>query len=269
MKLLFYPKKWFLYRALRDAYRVWELSHGARDASAVFRVLDVGAASGSSVIDLSRMLGPRAVVEGIDVQAHMIAVGQKALADAALPGQATLALYDGSRFPSADAAYDAVYTSDVLGHVPDARVFVREIARVLAPGGTLAMFTESALGRHAFFRKYLWYRGCNTDPHARFHISLHTKRELMDMFRNVGLDVLDMRTLFWASFLVHPDEAYEALARESRFPILRFFNRTLVQVKKALHPVSSALCELYGLGESYLVGSSVEAQGYVVIGRKR
>lgn len=267
-KLLFYPKKWFLYRYLRHAYCVWEHANGA-DASAVFRVLDVGAATGSSVVDIARLLGPRAYVDGLDVQKHMVESGQKGLVDAGVADRCSLALFDGNAFPCSSETYDAVYTSDVLGHVVDAQKWLCEVSRVLKPYGALAMFTESALGKHAFVRKYLWYKGCNIDPHAQFHISLHSKTALKQMLEKAGFDIADMRTLFWASFFVHPDEFHAVLQAQHRFHFLRVVNHILFIIKKALHPFSTAAAELYGLAEGYVIGSKVEGQGYIVLARKK
>jgi SAM-dependent methyltransferase len=45
------------------------------------------------------------------------------------------------RLPFADGAFDAVVAADVLEHVPDLPRVVRELGRVLAPGGSFAFDT--------------------------------------------------------------------------------------------------------------------------------
>jgi 2-polyprenyl-3-methyl-5-hydroxy-6-metoxy-1,4-benzoquinol methylase len=50
-------------------------------------------------------------------------------------------LVDGRRLPFTDAEFDRVVIVDMLEHVPDDRVFLAEVARVLRPGGRLVVNT--------------------------------------------------------------------------------------------------------------------------------
>jgi SAM-dependent methyltransferase len=50
-------------------------------------------------------------------------------------------LVRGDRLPFADAAFDRVAVVDMLEHVPDDAAFVRELARVVGPGGRLVVNT--------------------------------------------------------------------------------------------------------------------------------
>ena len=58
---------------------------------------------------------------------------------------------DGERLPFADASFDRVAVVDMLEHVADERAFVRELARVVKPGGRLVVntphLTDTALRR--------------------------------------------------------------------------------------------------------------------------
>lgn len=53
--------------------------------------------------------------------------------------QAADLLYDGARLPFGDSTFDSVVCSEVLEHIFDPERFMREIGRVLRPGGTVLL----------------------------------------------------------------------------------------------------------------------------------
>jgi SAM-dependent methyltransferase len=69
-------------------------------------------------------------------------------------GALSLHTYDGHTLPFPDGSFDAVVSTAVLEHVSDIPVFVREVARVLRPGGVVDMlwhnfYSPSGGHRHA------------------------------------------------------------------------------------------------------------------------
>lgn len=259
-KLLFYPKKLLLYRWIKKTLK--------RSASSmnVMRVLDVGCGTGAAVIDLKKLFGRAVDVVGIDVVQLQIELGRKKTKRHGVVAQ--LEWYDGSHLPFPSQSFDAVYTSDVLGHVSDVPAWMHELVRVLKPGGALAMFSESKLGRHAWIRQYLLDRGLNVDPHAAFHVSLYSKAELRSLVTNAGFEIHLMYSAFWPAFFLHPDEFHPALSGQKRFPLLRTINKWLYWLKQKTHPYSTAAAELYGLIEMLTIGRWVESQGYIILARK-
>jgi SAM-dependent methyltransferase len=95
------------------------------------RVLDLGCNTGYGTEILAR--SARAAV-GVDVSARAVAAAR-----AARPGIPFHAI-DGSRLPFEEGAFELVVSCQVLEHVVDVAGFVRELKRVLVPGG-LAVFT--------------------------------------------------------------------------------------------------------------------------------
>ncbi len=264
LKLLFYSKKWFLYRYIRR--------HSARGgqekkSTGHYKILDVGCGMGATVIDFKKIFGRSAEVIGVDVVNMQIELGNKKLKQHAV--SAELQWYDGEHLPFNNDSFDAIYTSDVLGHVQNVQSWLEELNRVLKPGGVLALFSESALGRHAYLRQYLLKRGLNTDPHAQYHISLYHKIELKTKLEDAGFTVEKMYSSFWLKFLCHPDELYLALQKSDQFPILKTLNKWLYAAKKKTHPYYAAVAELYGLVEMYTIGKCVETQGYVILAKKK
>lgn len=255
-KLLFYPKKFALYSYLGRGLPV-----GAR-------VLDVGAGTGASLVELKKLFPRIGKAVGLDVVQLEVDIANERLWEQGV--EAGVQLYDGINIPFSDNYFDVVYTSDVLGHVTDVPAWLAELNRVLKPGGKLAMFSESKLGKHAYIRNYLLKRGVNTDPHAEFHISLYSKSELRELLVQSGFGVKKMYSAVWAKFLVHPDELYPALqAAAPRFPILRTVNRWLFTVKEKTKPYSLAIAEFYCLLEMYTVGRWVQSQGYIILAKKK
>ncbi|MFH0857381.1 MAG: class I SAM-dependent methyltransferase, partial [Candidatus Magasanikbacteria bacterium] len=197
LMLVFYPKKFVLYRAIKKYKKEW----GKTNKGKIFRVLDVGCGTGSSVIDLKRYLGDTTIVAGIDVVSLQIEIAKRKASDCGVDVE--FLTYDGIHIPYESEFFDVVYSSDVLGHVENVPAWLDEIKRVLKFEGLLAMFSESKLGKHAYIRKYLFARGLNTDPHKEYHISLYSKDELKKMFFDRNFFIERMYSTVWAKMMVH------------------------------------------------------------------
>lgn len=274
IKLFFYPKKFFLYHYIKKARRSCHNRTTPRAGQKIkkfkdktFRILDVGCGTGASVIDMKKMFGRSVEVYGIDVVRLQVELAKEKIKKYGV--WAEFSCYEGIWTEFELGYFDAIYTSDVLGHVESVDKWLKELNRILKPGGVLAMFSESKLGRHAYIRNYLLKHGLNVDPHAQFHISLYSKQELKNKIEQAGFEIEKMYTAFWAGFFVHPDEFYHQMKSRKDFKFLRLVNSILYFIKKKTHPFSTAVAELYGLVEMVLLGRWVEAQGYVVLAKKR
>jgi SAM-dependent methyltransferase len=65
--------------------------------------------------------------------------------------------YAGERLPFEDAAFDHVLCTEVLEHVPDPETLLREIARVLRPGGSLVLTVPWSARLHHIPHDYARY----------------------------------------------------------------------------------------------------------------
>lgn len=88
------------------------------------RILDLGCGPGWYSVALERA---GAIVVGLDL-------GRADVASASERGVTAL-VGDGMELPFADGAFDGVFCSNLLEHVPDPESVTREIARLLKPGG--------------------------------------------------------------------------------------------------------------------------------------
>jgi ubiquinone/menaquinone biosynthesis C-methylase UbiE len=111
------------------------LSAALACAPAPRRVLDVGCGTGYALRQLAQRLPAAVQLTGIDAAPQMIQVaGQLARDERLRFGQGTA-----ERLPFGDAEFDLVITTTSFDHWADQRAGIRECARVLAPGGCLAL----------------------------------------------------------------------------------------------------------------------------------
>lgn len=110
--------------AFLNELRAAELAHIVACMPPGSRVLEVGAGTGQQ----ARLLSD----QGFDVAAIEIPASNYS-ASRIFP----IVDYDGRTIPFPDASFDAVFSSNVLEHVPDLVTMHREIRRVVKPGGSV------------------------------------------------------------------------------------------------------------------------------------
>src|SRR5437870_611752 len=115
---------------------------GAFDIRGCKRILDAGCGNGRYSRFLLRHADADAIVTGSDLSARMLARARRRLHS----DRVHHAMADLTRLPFSDKQFDAVVCGWVLEHLPDPRPGLRELARVLRPGGKLLLLsTEDTL----------------------------------------------------------------------------------------------------------------------------
>jgi demethylmenaquinone methyltransferase/2-methoxy-6-polyprenyl-1,4-benzoquinol methylase len=102
------------------------------------RVLDVASGTAAVAIELARRTPAREVV-GIDQSTEMLNAGRARIAAAGLGGRIELREGRAESLPFGDAEFDALTFTYLLRYVDDPAATMRELARVVRPGGTIAM----------------------------------------------------------------------------------------------------------------------------------
>lgn len=148
-------------------------------------VVDLGSGAGIDVFLAARAVGPQGTVIGVDMTPSMLA---KARANATRAGFTQVEFREGrlEALPVADSSVDAVTSNCVINLVPDKAVVFREIARVLKPGGRLAIsdiVLDGALPEAVVNDVYA-YVGCIAGAVLR--------EEYLGMLREAGFDRVEI-----------------------------------------------------------------------------
>jgi ubiquinone/menaquinone biosynthesis C-methylase UbiE len=101
------------------------------------RILEVGCGLGDDAAALARLVAPGGEVVAID--------GSESMIDAARERQGEVAglsfdVADAAHLPFGDASFDACHIDRVLQHIADPAAAIREMVRVLRPGGVLVAY---------------------------------------------------------------------------------------------------------------------------------
>lgn len=110
------------------------VGHLIGDLSTARRILDAGCGPGQFTIMAAERL-PRAEVWGIDLAPTMIELARAHAAESPAAPRLHFDAADVAKLPFPDEYFDAVLSSGSIKHWPDALAGLRELHRVLVPGG--------------------------------------------------------------------------------------------------------------------------------------
>ena len=99
-------------------------------------ILDVGTGTARIPITLAG-IDPNARVLAIDLAGEMLGVAARNVEVAGLGGRIRLMHGDAKALGLADGAFEAVLCNSLVHHVPDPMPALAELARLVAPGGTM------------------------------------------------------------------------------------------------------------------------------------
>lgn len=178
------------------------------------RVLDVATGTAAVAIELVRRSGCRVV--GLDQSAEMLAEARRRVDAAALSDRIELVQGEAEQLTFDDASFDGLTFTYLLRYVTDPLATLRELARVVRPGGTIAMLefgVPRGLARPAW---ELWVRiglpaagmlispgwrevGSFLGPSIR---EFHRANDLPVLWRSAGLEGVQSRPMSLGGGLV-------------------------------------------------------------------
>jgi SAM-dependent methyltransferase len=152
------------------------------------RLLDLGCGAGRHAFEALRR-GARVTAFDYDEAElkDVAAMASSMRAAGDLPAAASSATTrgDATRLPFPDATFDRIIAAEVLEHIDDDMGAVRELVRVLRPGGTIAATVPAFLPE-----RISW--AITDEYHAPFvpggHVRIYTQAELCNKLRTVGAD---------------------------------------------------------------------------------
>lgn len=118
----------------------WGLSHVTIEPS--FTILDVGCGGGRTIAKLAAA-AHAGKVYGVDISAQSVALSRETNATEIAAGRVDIQQAPVSRLPFADGTFDLVTAVETHYYWPDPVADMREIRRVLKPGGRLLLIAET------------------------------------------------------------------------------------------------------------------------------
>jgi ubiquinone/menaquinone biosynthesis C-methylase UbiE len=167
------------------------------------RVLDVACGTGIVTRRASELVGPEGFVAGLDVNPAMLAVARSV-------SPTSIEWHESSAesIPCPDASFDVVTCSLGLQFVPDRSAAMREIRRVLADGGRVAIGTGGAIPPVFEILAQALARHVKPEVAAfvRQVFSLHEPRELHALAEGAGLRSVSVESKAQRIMLPPPSE---------------------------------------------------------------
>jgi demethylmenaquinone methyltransferase/2-methoxy-6-polyprenyl-1,4-benzoquinol methylase len=177
-------------------------------------VLDVATGTAAVAIELVRRTGCRVV--GLDQSREMLETGARRVEAADLEDRIELVEGTAERLPFADSAFDGLTFTYLLRYVEDPGATMRELARVVRPGGTVAMLefgVPRGLARPAwelYVRAGLPVLGAIASPGWRRVGSFlgesirdfHRRYDVPELWRAAGIEDVQSRRLSLGGGLV-------------------------------------------------------------------
>lgn len=118
-------------------------------------LLDLGCGTGFDALVAAQLVGPAGRVVGIDLSCEMLAVAKAGQGETSFAQVAFLAA-GVELLPFSDGSFDAALSNGVLNLIPDKPAAVREIFRILRPGGRLQACDIGLVGDCMPPDKALW-----------------------------------------------------------------------------------------------------------------
>jgi ubiquinone/menaquinone biosynthesis C-methylase UbiE len=177
-------------RSFADEFLAALGKRGLPQVGTSLEVLDVG--TGTARIPIEICQRSRDIrITAADLAGHMLQLAQRNVIEAGLSAQIKLDQVDAKGLPYPKAHFDAVISNSIVHHIPEPLNVLREMTRVLRPGGLLFVRDLMRLPSDEKITAILAKYAAGTNDHHRelFERSLHaalTVAETGERLRTLG-----------------------------------------------------------------------------------
>jgi demethylmenaquinone methyltransferase/2-methoxy-6-polyprenyl-1,4-benzoquinol methylase len=199
-------------------HRLWKRDFVASSGIRLgHRVLDLAGGTGDIAALMSKRVGKNGSVVLSDINEAMLEVGRQRLEDRGISGNITYALANAEKLPFCDGEFDAVTIAFGLRNVTDKKAALREMHRVLQPGGKAMIMEFSQVQVEALKKIYDGYSfgilpvlgklvAGDEDSYRYLAESIRKhpgQEELAQMMRDAGFDRVRYRNLTGGIVAIH------------------------------------------------------------------
>ena len=199
-------------------HRLWK--HIAIDLANVRsgqQVLDLASGTGDLAVRFAALVGPQGKVVMSDINAAMLEEGRKRMIDSGNVGNVEYMQIDAEKIPFADNSFHCVTIAFGLRNVTDKDLALREMLRVLKPGGRALVLEFSHPGSKPLSKLYdlfsfkalpligkLVTNDADSYRYLAESIRMHPDQEsLLQMMQNAGFERCDYHNLTGGIVAIH------------------------------------------------------------------
>jgi ubiquinone/menaquinone biosynthesis C-methylase UbiE len=168
-------------------------------------VLDLACGTGIVTMEVAKLAFSPVSLTGIDFNPDMLAVARSNAETSGIVAEWVEASADDLPFP--DNRFDIAYCQQALQFFPDRKGALRELRRVMKPGGRVAFCVQRELSCNPMLKSQAEALEKNVGPEAghavRAICSLHDSDEILQLFNDAGFGNIEIENV--SLVLHHPD----------------------------------------------------------------
>jgi len=239
--------------------RFWRRFRSELSPQAIPVLADYGCGTAGTTLNFSSMIGHP--IHGFDVFETQLQIARRFAGEHGLKNEFKLLRKDGS-LPVADGSVDALFSLDVLGHVPHIPSVLSAWNKALKARGEVLLFTEAYFSDGDRSRMAKLARGgADMAKVVPEHISLFPREELERMFEDAGFEIRERFSANVWHFLFFPKDYVLLLKGRSDFRPTYFLAVIWNRISKIL-PFYPWPFQALRLALTYLIGREAFGSAY-------